>query len=127
MKRFFIAVAIVLIMIIENIWVLMHLIDNSSRFLDSVEDIQKAVQAKDQNLEEQLLAFSEDWYKMEHVMSRYIRHNHLEAITSVVSRMPRLAQHKAYYELDADLEQVRVLMSHLVEFETPSFLSYLIE
>lgn len=127
MKRFLIAVFITLTLVVVNIWVMLHLIDNSTRFLGAIPDIQAAIHAKDENLAEKLDAFSKDWYEMEHTMSRYIRHNHLEAITSVVARMPSLAQHKAYYELDADLEQVRVLLQHLVEFETPAFLNHIMQ
>ena len=127
MKRFLIAVFITLTLVAVNIWTMLHLMGDSSRFLGSIQDIQAAIQAKDEKLEERLVSFCEDWYEMEHVMSRYIHHNHLEAITAVVARMPSLARHKAYYELDADLEQVRVLLEHLVEFETPAFLNHFMQ
>ena len=127
MKRFLIAVFITSTLVVVNICVMLHLISNSTQILNAIPELQAAIAAKDEKLAEKLDAFCEDWYEMEDDMSRYVRHNHLENITSVVARMPSLARHEAYYELDADLEQVRILLQHLVDFETPAFLIHIME
>lgn len=120
MKRCLIATVITVALILVNVLTMLDLKENSVLLLQSIDGIQQTMEAGDyEQLEKQASDFKEQWMTMERKMSGYIRHNELEAITAVVSRLPALARYNAHYELYADCEQVRTLIEHLVEFETP--------
>ncbi len=120
MKRFFAAVAILLILLGLNVWIMFDLRHNSTQLLETLDSMKQTMEAEDYDgLEEGLEAFADEWAQAEHRMSRYIRHNYLETITAVVARLPGLARYGAYQDIYADLNQVQALLVHLVEFEAP--------
>ncbi len=125
MKRFIIAIIITATLLSVNVWSMLDLKKNSTHLIQSIDQIQQALQAQQYDqLEQSVTEFSDNWSEIEYGMSRYIRHNHLETITAVVARLPALVRYKAFYEVSADLDQVRTLLEHLVEFETPPMFGF---
>lgn len=120
MKRFAIACAIFLSMLIFSGFTLNDLYHTKIELLDKLDQIQS--EAESGNYEKAAALshdFNEYWDEEEKILIRYIRHTPLDAITSISARMESLARYEDVGQLLAHVEELRVNVLHLWDSEVP--------
>ena len=126
MKRLVIALCIIAALVGTNIYTTALLKDLANGILSDIEAMEKNIGVLEpEQLGEMGDALLERWLDTEHTLSRFVRHNELDAITSVVARLPSFARYDSRALLSADLEQTRILIYDLLDFESPRFLDIL--
>ncbi len=126
MRRVVIAGVILAMLSLFNIYSLRLLNSNGQALLKNISEIEQQVDdATPQQLEKLCLELCDKWITTERVWSRLVRHDQLESITEVASRLPAMARWEERAELAAGLEEIEVLLISVLEFESPGLTGFL--
>ncbi|MEM1483292.1 DUF4363 family protein [Oscillospiraceae bacterium PP1C4] len=126
MKRLWISLAIVFVMLSISGLGMWHLIRATDKMEVSLALISEAIAQKKIDQAQNLIdSFEDEWHKNEESMMRYIHHNDLDIITGAVSRLSALAEYEELGELSAEVQRIRNALYHLRESEIPTFKSIL--
>lgn len=121
MKRLWIALAIVVLLVGVSTAGLLHLLHATDELQTHLSAITDALEADEQDALIRLTDdFAAHWQKTEAVLLRFIHHEALDTITGVVARLPALARWHAYPELAAEVARLQELISHVREAEIPN-------
>ena len=122
MKRVLVA-AVMLAVILLACWGGLHYTRKSVALLmDSLEEIQQAVQQEGPRAAEGLCReYNNLWHEREPWLGRFIRHQPLDTITGVAAQLESLSRYGDTAHLMAALDQLEVCLSHVLEEEIPSW------
>lgn len=122
MKRIVIALCIIAALTATTMYTTSLLNKTADELFQSIKSIEDGMDdlptAELESLSDQLLT---QWLESERILSRFVRHTELDNITSELARLPALARYDNRALLAAGLHQVRIQLTDLLSFESPSF------
>lgn len=121
MKRVWIAVGLVAVILAGGMLALWHLEGIAGGLQATLDQLAQAVEEREDG---RILAlarqFQEQWEGVEPGIRRYIHHDELDAITGGCARLAALARYRDYGELAAETDRMRHLVAHILESERPT-------
>ena len=109
MKRVWIAVGLVAVILAGGMLALWHLEGIAGGLQATLDQLAQAVEEQEDG---RILALAG--------IRRYIHHDELDAITGGCARLAALARYRDYGELAAETDRMRHLVAHILESERPT-------
>lgn len=121
MKRVITACVIIALILAASTAALLHLLRVTDELDASLAAIADAIEQNDIPRAAQLTDnLHKEWERNEAIMTRYIHHDELDAITGIVARLPMLAKYGETAEYAAEVARLRHLISHIRDAEAPT-------
>ncbi len=121
MKRFWIALGIIVIILAVSCWGLYRLDSIIDELNSTLQQLETAVGQQDfestMDLSQQFL---EQWKDHQNTLERYIHHEALDEVTGLAAQLPALAAYKQYPLLSAQTARLKELLHHVREAEFPT-------
>ena len=122
MKRLWIAVGILAVILSISGWSLYHLEVTTDQMGAELDTIAQTIAQQDfEKLQQQIETFLQNWDNHEQMLTRYIHRDELDTITDCVFRLSALERHGEYTELAVEIDRLRHLILHVRSCELPTF------
>ena len=123
MKRFYLSLGVFALVLSVCGYALFRVWDTRGELLQRTDEILRLTQQEtdDRRVAERCEELARYWEQEESSMVRYVRHAHLDEITSAIARLPALAGQEDRAELQAELEVVRTVIDRVWDSELPFF------
>ncbi len=120
MKRVFLAVTILLLIIILCVVSVSTVSLYRHDFTSRIQKLEESIYSQNfEELAQHAASVSRAWEHAEHVLIRFVRHIELDEITAAMTRLEKLAKYGDLAEFSAELNRIKTLLNHIYDSEFP--------
>ena len=120
MKRVYISVAILAVIISMNFASLSYIRRSVFELKDMIAGIQYSVSSDEfSTAQERLDDFCKKWYEKEDILVRLVRHPGIDNATNVISELPYLLEYQNYSVFMSKMDMANSIITRIWEDEVP--------